>query len=137
MICQLMSYIAKELVTQAMTQYQSDQGYTEMLTYRQLVFIMYRVISRYHTLSILCDSLLQEWQQQCFWKKSPITLYPLPRYLSQDYLEMFINDEISPARVEIFDSSTISLFVEVFKGAGCTPASNFILSYPYQAQYWI
>ncbi|MEQ6118464.1 IS4 family transposase [Reichenbachiella sp. MALMAid0571] len=31
---------------------------------------------------------------------------------------MFIGGEVDPSKVEIFDSSTVSMFVEVFKGAG-------------------
>jgi hypothetical protein len=39
-------------------------------------------------------------------------------YLSDSYIKMFIEDEVDPSKVELFDSSTVSLFVEVFKGAG-------------------
>ncbi|MFT7159781.1 MAG: hypothetical protein ACI9GZ_000950, partial [Bacteroidia bacterium] len=31
---------------------------------------------------------------------------------------MFIGGEVVPYKVEIFDSSTVSLFVDIFKGAG-------------------
>jgi hypothetical protein len=37
---------------------------------------------------------------------------------------MFIGGEVDPAKVEIFDSSTISLFVDVFKGAGRNPMNG-------------
>lgn len=37
---------------------------------------------------------------------------------------MFVNDEINPDRVEIFDSSTVSLFVDIFKGAGRAPVDG-------------
>ena len=147
-ICQLMSFIPKGLVDQAVTQYQSDKGYTEMLTYRQLVFIMYGVISRCHSLSNLCKSSLFLEKKLSYLgisklpAKSTLSdadmnrnsdvfgrLYQLlythyQSLLSQDYIEMFINDEINPDRVEIFDSSTVSLFVDVFKGAGRTPING-------------
>jgi hypothetical protein len=39
-------------------------------------------------------------------------------YLSNSYIKMFIGGEVVPYKVEIFDSSTVSLFVDIFKGAG-------------------
>ncbi|MEM6806509.1 MAG: IS4 family transposase [Bacteroidota bacterium] len=147
-ICQLMSFIPKELVNQSVTQYQSDKGYTEMLTYRQLVFIMYGVISRCHSLSNLCKSLLflenklsyldirdlpakstlsdanKNRNSDVFGRLYQLLYTHYQSYLSQDYIEMFINEEIHPDRVEIFDSSTVSLFVDVFKVAGRTPING-------------
>jgi hypothetical protein len=40
------------------------------------------------------------------------------KYLLDSYIRMFIGGEVDPAKVEVFDSSTVSLFVDVFKGAG-------------------
>jgi hypothetical protein len=37
---------------------------------------------------------------------------------------MFIGGEVDPCKVELFDSSTVSLFVEVFKGAGRNPLNG-------------
>ncbi|MCF6360540.1 MAG: IS4 family transposase [Cyclobacteriaceae bacterium] len=45
-------------------------------------------------------------------------------YLSEGYITMFIGGEADPAKVEIFDSSTVSLFVDVFKGAGRNPMNG-------------
>jgi len=42
-------------------------------------------------------------------------------YLEDGNITMFIGNEVDPSKVEVFDSSTISLFVEVFKGAGRNP----------------
>lgn len=42
-------------------------------------------------------------------------------YLSPNDIRCFINDEIDPSRVDIFYSSTIGLFTDVFKGAGRLP----------------
>ena len=57
-ICQLLSFIPMELVNQAVGQHSSDKGYTEMITFRHLVFILYGVIARCHSLNHLCKSLL-------------------------------------------------------------------------------
>jgi hypothetical protein len=40
------------------------------------------------------------------------------QYLSDSYIRIFIGGEVDPAKVEVFDSSTVSFFVDVFKGAG-------------------
>lgn len=147
-ICQLLSYIPMDLVDQAVTQHGSDKGYTEMITFRHLVFILYGVIARCHSLNHLCKSLLFLENKLSYVgitklpAKSTLsdanmnrnsevfgTLYNLlyqayRSRLSVDYIEMFINDEINPDQVEIFDSSTVSLFVDVFKGAGRTPING-------------
>lgn len=147
-ICQLMSFIPKDLVDQAVEQYCSDQRYREMLTYRQLVFMLYGVVTRCHSLSNLCKCLLFLENKLSYLNitnlpaKSTLsdankhresavfgTLYNLlyqhyQHYLSQDYIEMFINEEVNPDQVEVFDSSTVSLFVDVFKGAGRTPING-------------
>lgn len=45
-------------------------------------------------------------------------------YLSDSYLRMKINGEIDPKSVEIFDSTTIGLFVDVFKNTGRLPLNG-------------
>jgi hypothetical protein len=47
-------------------------------------------------------------------------------YLSDSYLCMPINGEIDPKIVEIFDSTTVSLFVDVFKNTGRIPENGHI-----------
>ncbi len=37
---------------------------------------------------------------------------------------MFINGEVDPRKVRLFDASTITLFVDVFKGAGRNPING-------------
>jgi len=44
--------------------------------------------------------------------------------LSEKYITSFISEEVSADRVEIFDSSTISLFTDIFKGAGRVPING-------------
>jgi len=113
-----------------------------MSTYRQMVFLLYGVISRCHSLRNLCKSLLFLEDKLCYLgiDKLPATstlsdsnikrnsdvfaniyhsLYRhYSQYLSDSYIRMFIGSEVDPAKVEVFDSSTVSLFVDVFKGAG-------------------
>lgn len=141
-ICQLLSFIPTILVEKCVIQFQSDHYYKVMTTYRQLVFLLYGVISKCHSLRNLCKALLFLEGKLCYLgiNKLPATstlsdanikrssdvfgsiyhsLYNhYKSYLSEGYIKMFIEDEVDPSKVEIFDSSTVSMFVEVFKGAG-------------------
>lgn len=45
-------------------------------------------------------------------------------YLSDSYLSMPVNGEIDPGNVEIFDSTTVTLFKEIFKGCGRLPKNG-------------
>lgn len=141
-ICQLLSYIPAQMLADCVEQHQSDHYYKVMTTYRQMVFMLYGVISRCHSLRSLCKSL-----QFLEGKLSYVGINSLPAistlsdaninrssdvfgllyhklyesyssYLSEGYIEMFMEDEVDPNKVKIFDSSTVSLFVEIFKGTG-------------------
>ena len=141
-ICQLLSFIPTELIKECVNNHNSDRYYKTMSTYRQMVFLLYGVISRCHSLRNLCKSLLFLEDKLCYLgiDKLPATstlsdsnikrnsdvfaniyhsLYRhYSQYLSDSYIRMFIGSEVDPAKVEVFDSSTVSLFVDVFKGAG-------------------
>lgn len=45
-------------------------------------------------------------------------------YLSDSYLSMPINNEVNPSQVEIFDSTTVSLFKDIFKACGRLPENG-------------
>lgn len=141
-ICQLLSYIPTHLVDNCVTQHNSDHYYKVMTTYRQLVFLLYGVTSRCHSLRNLCKAL-----QFLEGKLSYLGITSLPAtstlsdaninrdsdvfgsiyhglyehystYLTEGYINMFVEDEVDPSKVKIFDSSTVSLFVDIFKGTG-------------------
>ena len=57
-ICQLLSFIPLSIIEDCVEEYQSDYYYKVMTTYRQLVFLLYGVISRCHSLRNLCKTLL-------------------------------------------------------------------------------
>ena len=119
-----------------------------MTTYRQLVFLLYGVISKCHSLRNLCKGLLFPEGKLCY-----LDIFKLPApstlsdsninrhsevfgtlyhrlyqhykpYLSDGYIKMFVGGEVDPSKVEIFDSSTVSLFVDIFKGAGRNPLNG-------------
>ena len=141
-ICQLLSYLAKELLQQAIDQHKSDRYYKTMSTFRQLVFIFYGVVSRINSLNSLCKSLLFLKNKLMYLgiKQLPAvstlsdanqnrhsdvfgTIYHLladhyKGYLNNSYLSMFVNGEIDPKKVKLFDSTTIRLFLELYTAAG-------------------
>jgi len=147
-LCQLLSFVPSQIIESSVRAYQSDYYYKTMSTYRQLVFLLYGVISKCHSLRNLCKNLLFLEGKLCYLgiNKLPAVstlsdaninrssdvfgsiyqgLYEYYKsYLSDSYINMFIGGEVDPAKVEIFDSSTVSLFVEVFKGAGRNPLNG-------------
>ncbi len=147
-ICQLLSFIPPHLIAACVKEHKSDHYYKTLTTYRQLVFLLYGVISRCHSLRNLCKGLLFLDNKLCYLgidkipatstlsdaninRKSDVfgTIYHslyqhYSPYLSDGYITMFIGGEADPAKVEIFDSSTVSLFVDVFKGAGRNPMNG-------------
>ena len=147
-ICQLLSFIPNDLVKDCVDQHQSDRYYKTMTTYRQLVFLLYGVISKCHSLRNLCKGLLFLENKLCY---LGIDKLPAPStlsdanisrnsevfgslyhnlyqhykpYLSDSYIKMFIGGEVDPTQVEIFDSSTVGLFVDIFKGVGRNPLNG-------------
>jgi hypothetical protein len=147
-ICQLLSFIPRELVDQAAETFKSDRYYKTMSTWKQLVFMFYGVVSKSNSLNSLCKCLLFLEN-----KLSYLGIYRLPAsstlsdanckrpnevfgyiyYLllahykleiSQGYLSMPINGEVSPGQVKLVDSTTISLFTDILKGTGRDPISG-------------
>lgn len=147
-LCQLLSFIPSQIINTSVLDHQSDHYYKTMTTYRQLVFLLYGVITRCHSLRNLCKGLLFLEDKLCYSgisklpavstlsdaninRKSDVfgsiyhSLYEHYKpYLSDSYISMFIGGEVDPSKVEVFDSSTVSLFVEVFKGAGRNPLNG-------------
>jgi hypothetical protein len=57
-ICQLLSFIPKELVQKSVSKFASDKYYKTMSTYKQFVFMLYGIISKSGSLNSLCKCLL-------------------------------------------------------------------------------
>lgn len=147
-IAQLMSLIPKELLQAVVENQQSDHYFKKMTTEKHLAFMLYGVISKSSSLNSLCRSL-----QFLDKKLSYIGIHELPSkstlsyanihrnsevfaqlyhqlyqhykaYLSDKHVSAFFKDEIDVEQVELFDSSSISLFTDIFKGAGRTPFND-------------
>jgi len=144
-ICQLLSFIPKQIIEQVVQEKQSDYYYKKMTTHKQLVFMLYGVISKSPSLNSLCKSLLFLDKKLSYLgidqipSKSTLSYVNIQRdsevfaalyhqlyahykkYLTKKHIGAFLKDEVDLNSVEIFDSSTISLFTDIFKGAGRTP----------------
>lgn len=147
-ICQLLSFIPKEVLDRVVSSHQSDLYYKTMTTFKHLTFILYGIVSRCHSLSNLCKSLMFLDKRLSYLgvdrlpSKSTLSdaninrssdvfgdlyhqLYEYYKpYLTDHHIQLFLDEGINPDDVEIFDSSTISLFTDIFKGAGRTPLSG-------------
>ena len=144
-LSQLLSFIPKEIVDSSVLDHKSDHYYKTMTTYKQLVFLLYGVISRCHSLSNLCKSLLFLENKLTYLgidrlpSKSTLSDANIKRssdvfamiyyklyahykeILSHKYIDSFMLEDVALEKLEVFDSSTISLFTDVFKGVGRKP----------------
>lgn len=143
LICQLISLIPRDIIiNKAVEIHQSDYYYKTMTTFRQLVFMLYGVVSKIDSLNSLCKSLLFLDNRLCYLgiKELPAastlsdanqkrnsdvfgTIYHMlvdyyKHYLTGSYLSMFINGEADPTKIKVFDATTIRLFLELFTAAG-------------------
>ena len=139
-ICQLLSYLPRELIDQSIAEHQSDRYYKTMTTFKQLIFLIYGVVTKCHSLNNLCKNLLLLENKLSYLgiDKLPATstlsdanicrdsnvfatlygkLYDHYRDLLKPCCCHFA-DRIDIEKVFAFDSSTITLFVDIFKGAG-------------------
>jgi len=119
-----------------------------MTTYKQLVFMFYGIVVKAQSLNSLCKSLLflDGKLAQLGIKELPASstlsdanalrpgdvfkeLYSLllahyQKELIGSYFNLAINGEAPSEKVMRFDSTTFSLFVDVFKGAGRNPING-------------
>jgi hypothetical protein len=147
-ICQLFSFIPGWIIEQAVENYGSDRYYKTLTTQKQLIFLLYGVITRSKSLRSLCKSLLFLEKKLLYIgvDKLPavstlsdaninrssevfgqiyFSLYNHYRnFLSDSYISPFLNGEVNSSDVERFDATTITLFSEVFRGTGRFPLSG-------------
>lgn len=147
-LCQLLSFLPDHLIDQAVALHKADHYYKTMTTRKQLVFILYGVVTRSRSLQGLCKSLLfldhkllyigidklppPSTLSDANIKRSSAVFGSLYRllydhyksYLSDAYFSLPINAEVDPTKVKLFDATTITLFVDVFKGVGRNPING-------------
>lgn len=147
-IAQLLQFLPHQVVKQTFEQHQSDRYYKKVKTWDQLVFMLYAVLTGSSTLREVIQNflLLGGKLSYCGLTQIPkrssisdanarrkanvfgslyIALYlHYKELLSDSYLFLPINGEVSPSKVEVFDATTISLFKDVFKACGRLPLSG-------------
>lgn len=140
-ICQLLSLLPREIVDACVVEHESDRYYKTMTTWKQLVFILYGVVTKSHSLNTLCKNLLFLEDKLTYLgidklpavstlsdaniNRSSEVFASIYGQLHGHYKDVlnpiqcsFLEDEVDTSNVAIFDSSTITLFVDIFKGAG-------------------
>jgi hypothetical protein len=140
-VLQIAKLIPPSILNKVVEQTHADAYYKTLTTQKQLVCILYGVITRCNSFNVLCKNL-----QFLENRLTSIGIDDIPRrstlgdanikrdsavfellytHLYQHYGTLlnnetfsFISDIDGRKRVEIIDSSTISLFSEIFRGAG-------------------
>jgi hypothetical protein len=147
-ICQLFSFIPSGIIDQAVKEYKSDHYYKTLTTQKQLAFLLYGVITRCNSLNSLCKNLLFlehklmymgidklpavstlsdaniNRSSDVFGKIYYLLYDHYKKDLSENFVDFFTQKEVDASKVVLFDSTTITLFVDVFKGAGRNPING-------------
>lgn len=146
-ICQLLSFLPRQIVDDCVSEHQSDRYYKTMTTWKQLVFMLYGVVTKCYSLNSLCKNLLFLEDRLTYLgvdklpavstlsdaniNRNSDVFASIYRQLCEHYKEIlkpvectFLADKVDTGKVVIFDSTTISLFVDVFKGAGRNPLNG-------------
>src|SRR5690554_4859918 len=138
-ICQLLSFLPREIVDACVDQHQSDRYYKTMTTWKQLVFLLYGVVTKSHSLNTLCKNLLFLEEKLIYLgidklpavstlsdaniNRNSQVFASIYRELHRHYSGSlnpehcgFFEEKLDMNKVSVFDSSTITLFVDIFKG---------------------
>jgi hypothetical protein len=142
-IAQLLSLIPTEIFKEVIEQEGSDRYYKKLKTTDHFICMFYAVLTRNGSLREVCKNISFIAQ-----KLIPFGIKQLPArstlsdanrkrshtFFQQLYLRLYmhyrislqgnwldIGGEVDPGKVEVFDSTTITLFKEVLKGAGRNP----------------
>jgi hypothetical protein len=140
-LCQLLSFLPREIVDYCVSEHESDRYYKTMTTYKQLVFMLYGVVTKSHSLNTLCKNLLFLEDKLTYLgidqlpavstlsdaniNRDSEVFAAIYAGLYEHYRDIlkpshcgFLEEDSAMDKVAIFDSSTITLFVDIFKGAG-------------------
>ena len=146
-ICQLLSFLPRQIVDSCVSEHQSDRYYKTMTTWKQLVFMLYGVVTKCHSLNSLCKNLLFLEDRLTYLgidKLPPVSTLSdaninrdsavfesVYKQLLVHYKEelrpvgsSFLGKQVDTGKIMLVDSSTISLFVDVYKGAGRNPITG-------------
>ena len=141
-ICQLFSYIPEEIIKKAVDKFKSDKSYKTLKTKVQMIAMLFGIITKVESLNGLIKNLAFLGNKLSYLgisiiparstladanrnRKSGVFEYMynllVVHYkttLNGSYLTGFIGKEVDINKVKIFDSTTFTLFVDIFTGAG-------------------
>jgi hypothetical protein len=141
-ISQLISYIPLDLIDKAVSEFNSDKYYKKLKTKEHLVFMLYGVVGKLESLNGLIRSLPflgkaliyfgitelparstladanRNRNSDVFGRLYSLLVEYYEKQLSGTYLNGLIDKKVDMKQVKIFDSTTFTLFVDVFTGAG-------------------
>jgi len=142
---QLLSFIPRDLFKKSVEKYKADKWYKAVMSWDQFVFMMYGVLTGSSSIREIIKNftLLGDKLVHCGVFAVPrrssisdanakrdsnvfghfyLSLYNYYKeYLSDSFLPYKVNGEVDPKQVEIFDSTTVSLFRDIFKACGRIP----------------
>jgi Transposase DDE domain/Domain of unknown function (DUF4372) len=141
-ICQLFSYIPDELIVKAVDKFGSDEYYKTLKTKIQMAVMLFGIIGKVESLNGILKGLVFLGNKLSYLGLTKLParstladanrnrncevfkyLYELlvayyKEVLSGSYLTGYIDKEVNINNVKLFDSTTFTLFVDVFTGAG-------------------
>ncbi len=141
-ISQLISYIPLDLLDSAIAEFNSDKSYKKLKTKEHLAFMLYGVVGKLESLNGLIKSLPflgkaliyfgivelparstladanRNRKSDVFGKLYSLLVEHYESQLSGTYLSQILDKKVDIKKVKIFDSTTFTLFVDVFTGAG-------------------
>ena len=142
-IAQLLSLIPKEILSEAVEQENADRYYKKLKSSDHFICMFYAVLTRNSSLRGVCKNISLVAQRLI-----PFGLKQLParstlsdanrkrnsKVFAVLYMKLFlhfrailrgnwldIGGEVDPGKVEVFDTTTVTLFKEILKGAGRNP----------------
>lgn len=145
-VAQLLSLVPKEIFDQVVDQENSDRYYKKLKTVDHFICMFYAVLTRNSSLREVCKNI-----GLIILKLIPFGIKQLPakstlsdanrkrdhKVFAVLYSKLYghyraslqgnwlnIGGEVDPSRVEVFDSTTVTLFKEILKGAGRNPLSG-------------
>jgi len=140
-ICQLLGYVPQAVFQKAVEETKTNHYYKKMKAKEHFVFLLYGVLTRKGGLREICKNIPLFGHKLMYWGinllPSKSTLSDAINKRSSDFfaklyaglyshykLELTnsfalpIGGEVNPGKVEVFDSTTFTLFKEILKGAG-------------------
>ena len=141
-ISQLFSYVPLHLIDMAVEEHKSDKGFKKLKTKEHLAFMLFGVVGKLESLNGLIRSLPflgnaliyfgitdlparstladanRKRKSDVFGKLYRLMVDYYKNQLSGSYLSGLIDKKVDIKNIKIFDSTTFTLFVDVFTGAG-------------------